>query len=201
MLLSISLFHRFFFFSKAAYFRILLVLTVGAFLATCTSPTDTEPPPVNKTAAELEFTNSEVSPWAQYLILDVPDSLLYNAIDGGAGQYISMGLNETVEQRLWKPDSAGDSLLCRVLIMDFGTSHKAIAMFNTMVAAIPVKKTFSSFPATVAAVNDAPLVGNTTYAHFNQFYFQFDLVNYNDKALALSDAENFVRLMQSKVSH
>jgi len=184
---------------KVARLRIFLALVFAATLATCNS-LSSPPKASSHTVADLEFTSSEVSPWKQYFLLLIPDSLIYNALDGGAVQYIDNGLVETTEQRLWKPDSAGDSLMCRVLIMDFGTPSKAAAMFGTMVAAIPVEKTFSSFPASVAAVNDAPLVGNTTYAHFDRFYFQFDLVNYFDKTKALSDAEVFVKTMQSKVS-
>jgi len=185
--------------SKTAHLRILLALVFAATVATCNAP-GSPPKASSHTVADLEFTSNEVSPWKQYFVLFVPDSMMYDAIDGGAVQYIDNGLVEAAEQRLWKSDSAGDSLLCRVFIMDFGTPSKAAAMFGTMVAAIPVEKTFSSFPASVAAVNDAPLVGNTTYAHFDRFYFQFDLVNYGDKTKALSDAEVFVRTMQSKVS-
>ncbi len=150
------------------------------------------------TVNKLIFVDSEIAPWKQDTVYFIKDSLLYNYYDGGAGTYISQGLVETAWQDLSK-DSSMDTLTCRALIMDFGTSANATAMFDTMAVAIPQVETFSSFPESVAVMNYAPLVGNTTYAHFGEFFLQLDLLGYGDKSLSVSDAETFVKIVQLKI--
>jgi hypothetical protein len=149
--------------------------------------------------ASMIFTDAEISPWRSDTVAYYQGTALYNGIDGGAGQYLDQGLIKTAIQFLVDDASpSNDSLNCSAYIMDFGTSANATAMFNTIMSRAVDKKTFTSFPSTIAGFDDSPLVGIIAYAHFSRFFFQMDLKGYSDKTKAIDDAERFLTILKSK---
>jgi hypothetical protein len=163
--------------------------------------------PVSKPAAEtpaaipldsMIFTNAEISPWKNDTVAYFQGTALYNGIDGGAGQYLDQGLIETAIQSLNDASPSNDSLNCKAYIMDFGTSANAGNMFDTVMSKAVDKKAFTSFPVSVAGLDDSPLVGIIAYAHFGRFFFQLDLEGYSDKTKAIDDAEKFLTILKSK---
>jgi hypothetical protein len=144
--------------------------------------------------ARVWLNNSAISPWKQDTVALYRGKELYGGIDGGAGSYLDQGLLQTAIQQLSK-----GTLTCEVRVMDFGISANATAMFDIMRAKAVTKKYFTTFSDSVAMLDDAPLAGNTTYAHFDRFFYQLAPWNYGDKAAAIEDAEKFVTIVDSIV--
>jgi hypothetical protein len=184
-------------------FAVLVSVTIAVIASLCIVCSPVSKPateaPVTVPIDSMIFTNAEISPWTHDSVAYYHDTALYRGIDGAAGQYLDQGLIETAIQVLVNDSSpSNDSLQCRVYIMDFGASAKATTMFNTMMSKAVDKKAFASFPVSVAAFDDSPLKGNTTYAHFGRFFVQLDPWGYSDKTQGVTDAERFLTILKSK---
>ena len=84
------------------------------------------------------------------------------------------------------------NLSCVIWMMDFGTSAKAVALFNTNTVkynASTAVPTFSSSDAAYAVQAGGNI---DVYAHFNQFYFELDLTGYDNVSDSIKDAQYFL---------
>lgn len=180
---------------------VLVTFAVIASLCIVCSPASqlTVKAPSTTPIDSMIFASAEISPWKADSVAYYQGTALYNGIDGGAGQYLDQGLIETAIQTLVNNASpSNDSLNCKAYIMDFGTSANATNMFDTVMSKAVDKKTFTSFPSTIAGFDDSPLVGIIAYAHFDRFFFQMDLEGYSDKTKAINDADKFLTILKSK---
>ncbi len=144
--------------------------------------------------------SNEVSGWT-----DLPDNFetfdtthYYDLIDGGATEYIDMGLVDGILQKFQK----GADITCDASVFNFGTSQKAVTMFTFQTENISDsrKMLISGYDESIAVGEKNPLGGSALiYAHFGMFELELNFMGYSDIELLKSDAALFLQVYESKI--
>lgn len=117
---------------------------------------------------------------------------LWLLIDGGDEKYKQKGLIDGINQYLQK----GVGISCDVMIYNFGTSEKSIAMFNENVGDITTKVHITGYDESLV-VGEEIGGGATIYAHFGQFQLEFMFQGFSDIELVKTEAAHIIQVYES----
>ncbi len=114
-----------------------------------------------------------------------------NAIDGAAPTYVQAGMITFASKHL-ENTSPSETLSCRIYLMNFGTTAKAAAIFNTTTSDHGASTALPPLGVSEAAYAVQTGANINAYAHFDQFYFEIALTGHHTVADAVNDALYFL---------
>jgi hypothetical protein len=147
----------------------------------------------------LKLQSDEASGWVESSLFDfnVSTCTKNTGLNGGATKYIEKGLVEGFKQTF-----SISSFNFILIVIDFGNSANANAMFNKMYTEeVYDKLTIDGFSENEAIIDNSPLNGVDAYTHFGKFYFELHFTGYSNKTDAKNTAASFIELFGNKVDN
>lgn len=120
---------------------------------------------------------------------------LFDHINGDALNYNVNGLIEGFLQYISKSARKGF-----LMVMDFGTTDNALAMYNDMNNRNSNKAPAGHYDLNTAQLDVSPSSGVNAYAHFKQYYIEIRLTEFSNKSESIDVATSMIEVFEEKIN-
>jgi hypothetical protein len=142
----------------------------------------------------LTIDTNDIPAWLPDTLQIYAGNEVYNAMDGGAEDFVNGGCISTGIQVCIGPDSA----IVQSVIVDFGTSAKATTMFNLKKVQYDTFVGYPAYPDSVAMI-DTGQYALAGIAHFHNLFFQIVIYRMNDRPMRIPVLNDFLWFYVQKI--